>query len=742
MNILTFDWHEPYICALARTGHRFDVVERTKGGHAQWFYEMRPLPRNARIIKDRTARQRARDGHYDAVICHNVPDLLWSRGYHVPKILVCHNKLATEIALSRGGIDGPSYRAEVRGLLEASRGLTVVFISDSKRADWDLPGHVITPGIDPAEYGGFHGSDARVLRVGNLMRERDIMLGYSAQLAILARQPSTLLGLNAPPAEGRPSRDWDDLRAHYQSHRVYLNTTVDPYEDGYNLAMLEAMATGMPIVSTANPSSPIVNGVNGYISADHSLLSARISQLLRDQNAAIELGAEAQRTVAQQFHIDDFAAKWDTVIRQASATVRVPRRSASRVTVAPETPVRRKILLAYVSYPATTARYLERSLRKRHDVLTIGPAIGPELIRHWNLENMREPVVPHDIPCGVTVDLESVLPRLPNGWRPDLFLWVESVPGYAPQNVARLDCPTACYLIDSHLNVDHQLGWSCDFDWVFVLHRQYIERFRQAGCSRLAWLPAACDPAIHRHQPLPKRHDVCFVGSPNDARRVRLRQLGERVSVHVERSFLSEMARTFCESRIVFNLAVKEDLNMRVFETLSTGSMLLTDAAPGSGMTDMFGDREHLVVYDEHNLADLAEYYLAHDAEREAIAARGRAEVLRWHTYDHRAAALIDTVFGGEAQAEALTPVRIDDPMLTQALTGGLTSSPAATRAAIASRGSHRELSAVEGLIRDQIDAQCLSREGRYRDAQRRMQAAIAGLAADHRRALTALWTA
>ena len=34
--------------------------------------------------------------------------------------------------------------------------------------------------------------------------------------------------------------------------------------------------------------------------------------------------------------------------------------------------------LAYVSYPITTARYLEKAFRKNHQVTTIGPQVSSE----------------------------------------------------------------------------------------------------------------------------------------------------------------------------------------------------------------------------------------------------------------------------------------------------------------------------------------------------------------------------
>ena len=34
------------------------------------------------------------------------------------------------------------------------------------------------------------------------------------------------------------------------------------------MSLLEAMATGMPVISTSNKTSPIINEVNGFISND------------------------------------------------------------------------------------------------------------------------------------------------------------------------------------------------------------------------------------------------------------------------------------------------------------------------------------------------------------------------------------------------------------------------------------------------------------------------------------------
>jgi len=50
------------------------------------------------------------------------------------------------------------------------------------------------------------------------------------------------------------------------------------------------------------------------------------------------------------------------------------------------------IWLAYVSYPLTPAFSIEKALRKNHSVVTMGPKITPDLLKLWNLENMKAEV--------------------------------------------------------------------------------------------------------------------------------------------------------------------------------------------------------------------------------------------------------------------------------------------------------------------------------------------------------------
>jgi GT2 family glycosyltransferase len=312
----------------------------------------------------------------------------------------------------------------------------------------------------------------------------------------------------------------------------------------------------------------------------------------------------------------------------------------------------RKIWLAYVSYPVTTAVYFERALRKISRLTTLGPMLPEELIEQWHLQNMKAPVLPHDITTDFDPDMADVLTATEPADHPDLYLWIESVGGHYPRNLQALSCPKACYLIDSHLNLSWHLEWARQFDHVFIAQREYLDSFRELGIN-VHWLPLACDPEIHTSLELLKKHDVAFVGSltSNNPRRTELlRILSEQVNLHAERCFLDDMAKVFSESKIVFNSAVNSDLNMRVFEAMSTGSLLLTDLAWNSGQDVLFRDGEDYAVYRHDDLLpDTVGFYLDNEELRERIGARGRQLVHTAHTYLHRAQDLLDVALTGKA---------------------------------------------------------------------------------------------
>ena len=104
-------------------------------------------------------------------------------------------------------------------------GINKVFISEKKRQDWGFDGDVILPGLDVSDYGGYRGDRETVLQVGNLLQERDLMMGYTLSKKIIGNHPVTILGQNPHIPGSRLSKGFQDLLENFKSCRVFINTS-------------------------------------------------------------------------------------------------------------------------------------------------------------------------------------------------------------------------------------------------------------------------------------------------------------------------------------------------------------------------------------------------------------------------------------------------------------------------------------------------------------------------------------
>ena len=189
------------------------------------------------------------------------------------------------------------------------------------------------------------------------------------------------------------------------------------------------------------------------------------------------------------------------------------------------------------------------------------------------------------------------------------------------------------------------------FDVVFYTQKDIGPVLRQAGLSQAEWLPFAFDATLRNDPDAERIYDIGFVGSLEQpatrAERVQVlaRLEGKyRLNDYRRAAFGDDMMRVYNQSRIAVNVPVPGGFNMRTFEAMAAGALLLTRAV-GNGQEDFFRDGVHLVTYrDSDDLIDKVDYFLRNDAERREIAANGMREVLARHTYDHRAAQLLETM--------------------------------------------------------------------------------------------------
>lgn len=212
---------------------------------------------------------------------------------------------------------------------------------------------------------------------------------------------------------------------------------------------------------------------------------------------------------------------------------------------------------------------------------------------------------------------------------------------------------TVYFASDTHLGYDYRLETAKKANYAFVAQKEGTARMQKDGVPNAELLYHGVEPRAFPDTPIAlKKYDVCFVGHIVSQERLDFLDrmfkefpnfwFGARLSRYVrDEGVADDCADIFRKSKIILNPPTKEDVNMRVFEGMATGSFMLTKRIPG--IEDLFVDKKHLVLYNTIEEAiDLAKYYIEHDEEREAIAKAGKEEVLAKHTYKHRLDVMLD----------------------------------------------------------------------------------------------------
>lgn len=220
-----------------------------------------------------------------------------------------------------------------------------------------------------------------------------------------------------------------------------------------------------------------------------------------------------------------------------------------------------------------------------------------------------------------------------------LLLWVESGGGWFPP-ASRLTGASVAYLIDTHRGWRWRAAVAAAFGTAFVAQRAAVSAFASVGV-RASWLPLAvpaelCEPG----PPLADRlYDVAMVGhvQPGSIREEVLAALGRRCSLAPVKGLLSpsEMMQLYRSSRVVVNIPLANDLNMRAFEAIGAGAALVT--GPMDGVHELLGEVPVVVPADLDADCWVAAVDAAVEAADQERADAGYRLVTSEHTYDRRA---------------------------------------------------------------------------------------------------------
>lgn len=262
--------------------------------------------------------------------------------------------------------------------------------------------------------------------------------------------------------------------------------------------------------------------------------------------------------------------------------------------------------------------------------------------------------------AGHRVTVVSHANSIPAAQSFDLFLVIDPWFG-GMQYLPELACPTAVMLIDVHRDLTTRAMFARFCDHVFVAQRDLVSAIAATGHSSVHWLPLGGDPGVHFVPRLPRDIDVGFVGklgTPGTDRHTLLSCVLTRFSTNeigLPRTPW-EMGEIYSRSKIVLNKSIGGDVNMRVFEALAAGALLVTDRI-GNGLEELATEGVHYVGYDTAEEAvSQIERYLGDDEERTRIAQAGQDLLRARHTYGARFAQISRTV--GDCRGAMLAPAR------------------------------------------------------------------------------------
>ncbi len=202
--------------------------------------------------------------------------------------------------------------------------------------------------------------------------------------------------------------------------------------------------------------------------------------------------------------------------------------------------------------------------------------------------------------------------------------------------------PAFYYAIDTHFprSLEKNAAIARRYQRVFCAQYNGVSRLRKKGVNA-EWLPLACDPEFHGRQDIAKQSPVAFVGGDHldGPRKYILQELRERYpGSYIDQAPSEQMSRIYSGAKIGINLSAAGDINMRFFEILACGTLLLTDRIKDNGLEHLgFEEGKHYAAYGSFKeMFDKIRYYLDHEEEREAIASAGYLLVRERHTYAER----------------------------------------------------------------------------------------------------------
>jgi glycosyltransferase involved in cell wall biosynthesis len=257
-------------------------------------------------------------------------------------------------------------------------------------------------------------------------------------------------------------------------------------------------------------------------------------------------------------------------------------------------------------------------------------------------------------------NIKEIIDILPENQKPELVVVKSDSTGKCyPANLDVLQCPKILILGNTqHLKnpIQSLIRYVSKERYEFILSdhkRHHLHYFKEVGLKNVSWLPGFNIWPHEQQFCENKLYEVSFVGQTGRWHPYRVYILNylarHGVPLNILQAPHEKAAEIYAKSLINLNVSLNGDLNLRIFEVLSSGGFLITDKlAPESGLELLFKDGEHLICFEnETDLFDKINYFLGHPEEAAEIARNGYEAYKKDHTPEKKIRELMDYILKG-----------------------------------------------------------------------------------------------
>ncbi len=241
------------------------------------------------------------------LVIHQTPRNFFEDQYEIlseaqrrlPRIFLEHNTPKGHPTDTRHPVDDPN--------------TLLVHVTHFNQMMWDsgrCPTMVIEHGVALDEEVRYSGDLEKGIVVVNGLKRRNRIAGYDVWERMRSRVPLELAGMGSEELGGLGDIPHTVLLQVEARYRFFFNPI---RYTSLPLALVEAMALGMPIVALATTEVPAVaeNGVNGYVSNDLDYLAEGMLRLLSDRQEAVRMGKRSLEIYRERFSIERFCRDWE-----------------------------------------------------------------------------------------------------------------------------------------------------------------------------------------------------------------------------------------------------------------------------------------------------------------------------------------------------------------------------------------------------------------------------------------------